>query len=226
MSTVSIVETVKTADGRNVALLSDGSWRYEARTPQPDTDRKEVAVTERAEQPPATRHFRQTTWGMCDREVGNTEAGEPTHVAEDLVVYDGSVGGLSCDVVYIFAANKLVRAKYLVTARHADDNKYLDDYSQLKDSLKKKYGTPAYLDGQQSDSLWTNDLYRDDAFQWGMAVSAGHLSYFCEWQTPETTIFLVLDGDNYECRLVVEYVSKEMRPLEEALRDSRRMDEL
>lgn len=157
--------------------------------------------------------FRKTNWGMTVSQVKATEQGKPKADfptgKRTVVVYVDSVKGLSCDVVYIFVSDKLVRAKYLVTTEHSNKTEYLSDFDKLSDSLKEKYGKP-----ESEDTFWSNKLYKDDPSEWGMAVAVGHLVKYTHWELPKTTLVLSITGDNYEITLAVEYASTEFKSLE------------
>lgn len=164
--------------------------------------------------------FRNTTWGMSIAQVKATEKKPPK--AERayqegsprlLLVYEDKIAGLDCDVVYLFAYGKLVRAKYLVDVEHSNRTDWLRDFATLRDILGKKYGAPT-----KEDTFWKRDLYRDDPSNWGMAVAVGHLSRFAIWETPGTTISEAIYGENYDITLNVEYAGQEFRQLEEQAR--------
>ncbi len=111
--------------------------------------------------------------------------------------------------MYIFAYDKLVRAKYIVNKKHTNKNAYLSDYFDLVSALTKKYGKP-----WSDKDFWDDDLYKDKPDDWGMAVSAGHLSKYAEWKMQRTTILACLKGDNFEIDLGIEYSSKKLDQLE------------
>jgi len=58
-------------------------------------------------------------------------------------------------------------------------------------------------------------LYKDDYQRWGFAVSIGHLGYYAMWKTLQTSIVILLQGDNYDITLGIEYMSEELKELEE-----------
>jgi hypothetical protein len=154
--------------------------------------------------------FRKTTWGMAYEQVKDIEKSRRTYDTEEILIYEDRLAGLACDIIYIFAQGELVRTKYLITEKHSNENDHISDYDSLKESLTKKYGGPIN-DGHK----WKNDLYKDDYQRWGFAVSIGHLAYYAMWKTPQTTIAILLKGDNYDITLVIEYVSEELKELEE-----------
>jgi hypothetical protein len=73
---------------------------------------------------------------MTRAQVLATEAANPSEIressGESIVRYDSfRLGELACRVVYIFANDKLVRAKYVFDAAHLDTNDYIRDFGTL-----------------------------------------------------------------------------------------------
>jgi len=158
-------------------------------------------------------NFRATRWGMTIEEVKKIE-GEPIQKSKteglDIIGYQGKISGMDCLVGYIFAGNKLTRAKYVFAEEHSNKNLYINDFNEIKKILTDKYGEP-----KDDNVHWLDDLYKDDYSDWGMAISVGDLRYFTTWDLPETSITSFLVGDNYEISLGVEYVGKGFEELEE-----------
>lgn len=71
-----------------------------------------------------------------------------------------------------------------------------------------------------------DNLYKDDPSNWGIAVGSGRLSYFTEWQTPETKITLALSGDNFKVNFVLRYGSKRHEGLVDAKDKKRKVKDL
>jgi hypothetical protein len=128
---------------------------------------------------------------------------------------------ISCNIIYIFASDGFVRAKYFVTEQYSVTSKYLATYEDLKKSVKEKYGEP-----KNDNIFWLDETFKDDPNEWGIAVSAGHLSLFTLWEMTKTDITLALTGDNGSINLGIEYVSKELGQLEEKQKHDRLMNDL
>ncbi len=162
----------------------------------------------------AKSDFRKTKWGMTEAAVKATESSAPTKEqakgSKQIVVYKDTVSGLPCYVVYIFLNDKLVRTKYIATVEHTNKAACLSDFEVLASALREKYGNP-----KSDDSFWSNDLYKENPDEWGMAVAVGHLSKYATWETDTTKIVLALRGDNFEIDLEIEYASRELAPLED-----------
>lgn len=162
--------------------------------------------------------FRKTNWGMSMEQVKAVEDAELFVEIENdtFLYYSGiNIAGKDSVCLYFFLEDKLYNSGYVFNGEHSNKNLYIDDYKGLKEMLISKYGEP---DNKKLLSLynrgeiyWTNDLYKDDKSNWGLAISKGDLSYISIWETSTTEIALVLDGDNYKIYLHIGYASKELK---------------
>jgi hypothetical protein len=191
---ISAEETVINSRGETVLLKDDNTWKVIT------INNSDIAE----------KNFRKSAWGMSVEQVKATETSKPKFEDSKLLVYSDSVSGLSVDVAYIFVNNKLIRTKYVVSEKHSNKTDYIDDYKKLKTSLSNKYSKPV-----SDKQYWKNDLYKSDSSEWGMAVSIGHLSYFCSWENANSSILLYLTGDNYVINLGIEYSSKQLSKIED-----------
>jgi hypothetical protein len=173
--------------------------------PKPEQTKPEQAKQDENSKP----DFRETNWGMSREQVRKIEKAAFSRETERALVYEGKIGGLNCRILYFFAQEKLVRAKYLINEEHANKNDYIGDFNSLKESVIKNYGKPI------GDSItWKNERYKSDPKQWGLAISIGDLSYFTNWDTPNTEIIEALFGDNNKISLGIQYASVKLRLLE------------
>lgn len=184
--------------------------------------------------------FRQATWGMTRAQVLATETAKPSEIRESngevLVRYDSlELGKLACRVVYIFANDKLVRAKYVFDAEHGEPNDFIRDYRAIEPLLHEKYGNPAserafwlddslqdepkaYLDQDRASST---DILPSDPFA-GPSILAGHLKLYTRWQGNRTKISHGLTGGSTgaDSRVThqIEFLSVELEGLENDVR--------
>jgi len=200
-------QNATTDDGRKVILKNNGTWEYL----KEDTNKTIKS---------SFFDFRKSKWGMSKKEIKKTEIGKIKREEDKVIVFDGTVSNIDALIAYIFVEDKLVRAKYIFTPKHSNKNDFLVDYRTVKDALTEKYGTP-----QSDDTYWRNDLYKDNYSEWGFAVSLGHLTYSCDWETETSKILLMLSGENYTVDLVTEYSSKELKYLEENEKKKRKLNE-
>lgn len=152
-------------------------------------------------------NFRGATWGMTLEAVKKIEGNEPKQKSKspaglDIIAYMGKAGNLDCAYAYCFAADKLVQGRYVFASKHTNKNDYINDFHTVKESLTEKYGKP-----KEDQTYWSNNLYKDDPSEWGMAVAVGHLKFEVTWVLNDTEIFLQLSGDNYSIRHGVQYTS-------------------
>jgi len=151
--------------------------------------------------------YRNSRWGMKKDKVLSTEKDKPVDASPYnyyfIVMYTGKIADIKADYGYFFLDDVLVRGGYKFNETHLNSNEFINDYNRLKKILTRKYGSPI-----KSDSLWYNDLYKNNPQHYGMAVSVGHLAFKSEWETDRTSIFLALLGDNLKLSMGVVYYSK------------------
>ena len=164
--------------------------------------------------------FRKSEWGDS-RSVVRQVAGEPAQTTDDYLAYEVSISGLDGYLLYQFVVDKLSSAGYMFTESHSNKNSYISDYSTIQELMIKKYGKPI-----SDESIWLNDLYRDDPSQYGFAVSLGHYAKQAIWETERTKIIHTLRGDNYEISHGLNYSSKDLESLSEEAKDKEAMDQL
>lgn len=150
-------------------------------------------------------NFRKTSWGMSPAEVKAGEGAEfgGYNKKDGVMIFSGQVANMPAEIAYMFADDKLIAGMYLFKVEHINSNKYLDDCSELKEMLEKKYGSP-----QKNETTWSSDLFKNNPQHWGTAVSMGYLSHKIGWETTSTFILLGLSGDNFKVTLHISYFQK------------------
>jgi hypothetical protein len=171
--------------------------------------------------------FRKATWGMTQAQVMATELNRPTEVRQDngevVVKYDTSPGRL----IYIFADDKLVRAKYISDAKHTELNDFITDFRDIEPILQEKYGKPA-----TERAVWDNDLYQQERLPYldqdrarpsdilpsdqhaGLSVSLGYLRLYTQRANARTRVVHALTGENYRILHQIEYRGVELEAFE------------
>jgi hypothetical protein len=173
---------------------------------------------------------------MTRAQVLATESARPSETRESsgeiIVRYDSvPLGELSCRVVYIFANDKLVRAKYVFDAEHNDPNDFIRDYRAIEPLLRDKYGKPvnerafwfddslqdepkSYLEQDRASST---DILPSDQFA-GPSIAAGHLKLYTRWRGERTKISHGLTGGSTgeDSRIThqIEFLSVELEKFE------------
>jgi hypothetical protein len=196
-------EVATTISGQSVILNKDGTWKYV----ELDIDGKKT--------------FRKVSWGCSKEDVKSTEDKEIFYETDDAIFYKGTISGLNCTIIYIFANNMLVRGRYYYDEAHSNKNSYIDDYQLIKKLLIEKYGNP-----NEEEQIWKNDLYKDDYSGWGMAISLGHMYYYANWKINQTNISDQLYGDNYEVKHIIDYTSIEFGELEDEIKKAKAKEDL
>jgi hypothetical protein len=177
------------------------------------------------DQPPAD--FRQAHWGMTKAQVLAAEPGRPSEVRESngemVVRYDsvklpGLDASFVASAVYIFAKDRLVRAKYLLPAEHENLNDFITDYHVVEPVLKSAYGEPT-----SQEAVWLDDSTQEERKGYldqdralpenifasdrnvGLAVSLGHLKLYTQWNDDRTKITHALTGVDGVVTHQIEY---------------------
>jgi len=186
--------------------------------------------------PAFAQDFRQASWGMTKAQVLASETKPPVEVrdsnGEVIVRFDSiKLAGLDARVIYIFAKDKLVRAKYLLGAEHADPNDFIADYQAIEPVLRDRYGEPT---GQKA--VWEDDSLQDERKAYleqdralpenilpsdrfaGLAISLGHLKLYAECADGRTKVLHALTGTDGHITHQIEYASVELRTLEGEVR--------
>ncbi len=159
-----------------------------------------------------THDFRKTRWGMSPAQVKLTENAAPVSETGlppyDLAIsYRGEYEGLDSEIGYLFTNDKLVLGGYAVTNKYQDPQQYVKDYDRIKGVLTGEFGKPA-----SDEKVWSPGEKETAPDAYGKAVTEGRLILQSAWHTPETEIFLTLEGGNVNTILSVLYYSVKLNP--------------
>jgi hypothetical protein len=167
--------------------------------------------------------FRRVVWGMTRAQVMATEPDRPARISESngeiVVQYDASkLGTLNGRPIYIFAMDKLVRAKFMVDEEHSDRNEFIRDFHTLESVLRERYGKP-----KEERAVWADDSTQDETKNYldqdratassilpsdrfvGLAVALGHLRLYTIRECARTKILHVLAGADGRITHQLEY---------------------
>lgn len=160
--------------------------------------------------------FRNINWSMSKAQVLASEKKEPVLLDANYIVYiEVPVGVFKADLIYDFGKSGLKAAMYIFREEHSDQSRYYDDYEYLKQGLTIKYGKPIF-----DDTRWLNELYKDNPQNYGLAASAGHVTFYNTWQKGSNTITLMFSGDNFKTRTTISYKYR-FAPIDETTIDTK-----
>ena len=154
--------------------------------------------------------FRGSAWGASVSNVKSIEKLEIIEESEALLFYETTILDLKTFVGYLFTKGILTTGRYLVSESHTNKNDFLNDYNSLKNLLIKKYGEPL-----KDETVWKNNLYKDEYSDWGFAISLNHLLYYATWETKDSDITIMLSGENYKISLLIEMESINFKDLKQ-----------
>ena len=152
-------------------------------------------------------------FGMSKSEVKALEEGTPAEEQSDAVLYaNQEAAGKDASVVYYFEDGKLYLILVVFKEEHSNDNLFIDDFEDVDEALKTKYGTP-YIDAKK---MWSDDTYQSDPNDWGFAVRVGDLTYMTLFSICDGTVEIMhaLSGDNYEADHMLAYECSDFGPTE------------
>jgi hypothetical protein len=137
--------------------------------------------------------FRFITWGINREEVKSTEKDIPVIDDEKCLVYDIEYEGKQFWLIYNFNDSKCVNGGYLLKNVYLNDDAYINNYLQLKDTMNHKYGEP-----QKDSIIWKKELNKRENFINDISINEGQLFYYTSWNFNNSEIILELCRDKNE----------------------------
>lgn len=131
-------------------------------------------------------------WGLQKSRLVAIEGrplGSERQVDAEIVSYRRDILDKRVLVEYVFVADRLVATRYHLLENYADKNRYLTDFARLKEHLVRTLGEPL-----RDESVWLDERFRNDAAQWGTALSLGQLELRATWSRPDIELILTLAG--------------------------------
>ena len=172
---------------------------------------------------PLQADFRKAVWGMSRGQVIATERNRPVRTSESggeiMLQYGASkLGAMNGRPIFIFANDKLVRAKFLVEEEHSDKNEFIRDFHEVESLLRERYGKP-----KDERAIWEDDSTQDETKNYldqdratassilpsdrlvGLAVALGHLRLYTIREGGRTKVLHVLAGADHQITHQIEY---------------------
>ena len=104
----------------------------------------EIIITESGD---STRFiFRNTRWGMTQKEVIASEGIRPRLLDDNIMIYATTFQNRSAEITYYFDKGLLGMAEYSISAPGMRIQDYLDIYNGLRLQMIEKYGKPSLDD--------------------------------------------------------------------------------
>lgn len=158
----------------------------------------------------AQTDFREVTWGMDVPAVKSKEDSKPVAETKTRLEYDCSLADIKGSIFYNFTVTgQLMRGKYLLKPTYYNMNFYIQDFKMFEEILIQKYGKP-------SKKLVTvlADKPNITENDWPLLLSNGLLRVELTWNTPKTTVMLVLTRVGEKPAIQVDYISMELKDID------------
>ena len=112
----------------------------------------------------------------------------------------GTIVGIPTQIVFYFNKSVFYRGIYKLDQDYVNKNNFNEDFEKLEKLLIKKYGNP-----KNQGDIWSNDLFKSDASNIGLAISAGHLKRVRIWEIEGIRITLGITGENFKINTYLGY---------------------
>src|SRR5690606_5140157 len=89
-------------------------------------------------------------------------------------------------------------------------------YKEIQKLLTQKYGEPKKVSKQKSKGLF------DGANEIGMAIQTGEYKEFSIWETRNSRIMLIIEGENFDSKLTIRYNTKDPNLLLDAKEEDKK----
>jgi hypothetical protein len=164
---------------------------------------------------------------MTQEEVRRAENGEPDprFSQGDILLWKTELLGEEVLVIYKFAFNKLVRAKYAIVKYSQDfrsvfkspaspplGSQYVLDFDKFEKALINKYGQPneQYLGAPKEvteDKKTDSETIQRHIDMTREAIQNRKTAWYSKWNTKDTAVLLILHGDSGHLNLELGYSS-------------------
>jgi len=160
-------------------------------------------------------------WGMSQEELIKSGKGlpDPEISKIDTLLYHSKVLGEKVLTAYIFASNKLIRAKYMLSKYFPPDAQRLlypslppqtpllgecfRDFEKFEKAIRAEHGEPySTTDHGHPDRTSVNVL---ELIILENAIRRGQTSWHSKWKTKHTLIILLLRGESEEMKFEIGF---------------------
>lgn len=159
-------------------------------------------------------NYRDSKWGDGKSTVKASQDEAPSVELEDAIGYKVKLNNDDFLAFYYFNKDRLYQGVYVLKEDYVNENNFYVKYKEIQKLLTQKYGEPKKISKHRS-----RDLY-DGANEIGMAIQTGEYTEFSLWETKNSTIALIIEGENFDSKLTIRYKTKNP----ELLLDSKEAD--
>lgn len=150
---------------------------------------------------------RRVRWGMTPHEVRQLEAGTPTDVDGQLLIYPTRIDDQPCQVSYLFQRDRLCMVFYQFSDLFEELDRYFTEVQAVRTELVDQHGDP------QIDRWdWEDPMFADDPSLKGEALGLGLVRYELGWMTERSLVALRMSGGNLEADILVMYADRTCFP--------------
>ena len=143
--------------------------------------------------------FRQVPWYTTQTQA-QKKLGKADKTTNNQLHYQTSLAGMQFSLTLEFFDDQLIAGTYKRIGVHADRMHHHQEYLRLNELLTEKYGAPF-----RDDTVWTNDLLRNEDDAEGTAFGIGHVTYITEWRTDSTQITHRISAPNFSIHHSISY---------------------
>ena len=141
-------------------------------------------VEEKTRGVPLTNGFRGMEWGSSATQVLANHDQQPDLQQQDMLVWSVVVAGVDAQAIFEFGPGGLNEGSYMFTEAHIGaPGRFFRDYEAVEAALIEQHGLP-----NETGEVWTEDTFRGDRENRGMALRLGHMQLGSVWNAANATI--------------------------------------
>lgn len=170
----------------------------------------EAQLPKAASGTPSDEGYQQTRWGMSKADVAKLHPEAASTSPAELLEKRLTIAEKEASLRFNFVNDKLAVVVVHFTEVYTNHNHHLDVYEEMKSLLAEKYGKPL-----SDETVWLQDLLKNEPKKHGSALSLGHLRKRTAWKLPKTKVELYAGGESLRTDMRITYSSRELEPLYE-----------
>lgn len=148
-------------------------------------------------------NFRNSKWFDTKEDVKNIESAELTLEQPDALAYKVKLNNDEFLALFYFNKKRFYQGVYLLKEKYVNENNFYNKYNEIKSILIEKYGEPKKITKKRSRNLYNG------IDEIGMAIQTGEYTEYTLWETKNSTILLIIEGENFDSKLTIRYNTKD-----------------